>query len=412
MALSWPLLPIVISALLLFAGWMPLLAFHGSHVPQAAPALLGTATDSSSAISLASAAPTDGVTITYFLPLIAQNSALPVTAVTPQAVWSADWWQWAERLSNAPIVAEGNVDCGLGQSGDLWFLAGTTGEQPVVRTCTVPADTIFLVPIHTVAWGNEGSETLSVPEKRAALDGVYSAQEPGLLNSKLCRLESSVDGHAFSNMRLQSPTFPHKGDPEGVADGFWFAFRASEGSHEVRFRGTLCDFNSNAPINDVDVTYQLTVEAPNRDPGAVWQLFVWNLNVVPQATGCDPVDPDGAIACASVKLGRNAAFAAAPPWSYVAPATGATLTVVDIAAGGDQFEIFDQETSIGMTSPSVIESRCEVPEGGDPGVCVGQEGMSYGIFDLAPGSHSITIMPRNSAAFGSGYFRFEPKVAP
>ena len=65
-----------------------------------------------------------------------------------------------------------------------------------------------------------------------------------------------------------------------------------------------------------------------------------------------------------------------------------------------------------MTSPSVIESRCEVPEGGDPGVCVGQEGMSYGIFDLAPGSHSITIMPRNSAAFGSGYFRFEPKVAP
>ncbi|MCB0183155.1 MAG: hypothetical protein KDE31_02765, partial [Caldilineaceae bacterium] len=90
-------MPIVISALLLFAGWMPLLAFHDSHVPQAAPALLGTATDSSSAISLASAVPTDGVTITYFLPLIAQNSALPVTAVTPQAVWSADWWQWAER---------------------------------------------------------------------------------------------------------------------------------------------------------------------------------------------------------------------------------------------------------------------------------------------------------------------------
>ena len=49
-ALSWPLLPIVISALLLFAGWMPLLAFHDSHVPQAAPALLGTATASSSAI--------------------------------------------------------------------------------------------------------------------------------------------------------------------------------------------------------------------------------------------------------------------------------------------------------------------------------------------------------------------------
>ena len=43
------------------------------------------------------------------------------------AVLAGEWWNWATQfpIATNPILAEGEVDCSLGQSGDLWFLAGT-----------------------------------------------------------------------------------------------------------------------------------------------------------------------------------------------------------------------------------------------------------------------------------------------
>lgn len=351
---------------------------------------------------------TDTITSTLHLALVAQDYASVLRVVTPNEAWTADWWQWIQRTNSAPIGQQGSVDCGLGQTGDLWFLAGTDGYTPVVRSCIVPPDKTYLAPLQTIAWHNEGSENLTVPEKRAVLDAVFSDEQPGPSNTRICRLESSIDGEPVDNTRLQSPTFLYAADPEAVADGYWIAFRVPGGTHVVKFRGALCDWELNVPINDINVTYTLVVDANAAIEGAPWQLFVWDTSAGPLATGCSPQDPTGVMSCDMVTLGRNSDYAATPPWPYTAPAAGALLTVVDIANSGDEFEVFDNEVSIGVTSPAQDGIDCPVPTGGDPGVCVRQEGMSFGEFMLGPGDHLLTIKPVKGFDFGVGYFRIEP----
>jgi hypothetical protein len=237
------LLVAVLPCLLLLAGWFSAQADQGaqSENRQSTPAN-GT------------------VPSVVYLPLVEQSANQTVTLVTPQAAWSADWWSWAERTNSVPILEQGEVDCTLGQTGDVWFLAGTDGSAPVARSCTIPTNKTLMVPVHTAAWHNEGTENLTVAEKRVVLDEYYSDQVPGDYNTKICRVESYIYGQTVSTVRLQSPTFSFMADPEAVADGFWFAFTLSPGRYNVRFRGTLCDFTTNAPLNDVEVIYMLRVE--------------------------------------------------------------------------------------------------------------------------------------------------------
>lgn len=67
------------------------------------------------------------------------------------AEWSELWWQWALSFPAAqyPPVQEGAIDCSLGQSGSVWFLAGTFGTG-TTRSCTVPTGTALLIPIVNV----------------------------------------------------------------------------------------------------------------------------------------------------------------------------------------------------------------------------------------------------------------------
>ncbi|MCB0063031.1 MAG: hypothetical protein KDE19_12990 [Caldilineaceae bacterium] len=396
-----------LACMLLFAGWYLAQAHQVSQLHEGiATPLLPRAAVAFDAVSQPSLASPE-VTSTLYLPFVAQTVVQTTTLISPQAAWTAAWWQWNERVHSLPIYQEGNVDCGLGQSGDIWFLAGSEGTVPITRTCTVLPNKTLVVPLQTAAWNNEATENLSVPEKRAVLDSIYSDTQPGPLNSKICHLEANIDGKVVDNTRLQAPTFAYRGDPEAVADGFWFAFKVPIGVHVIHFQGTLCDFDSDAPIYDIDVTYTLNVEFPGSSSSADWQLFVWNTEINSLATGCSPADPDGVIPCGAVDLGRNSSYAGTPPWDYDAPAEGAMLKVVDIANGGDEFEIFDNDVSIGHTSSSQGDAYCPVPEGGDPGICFGQEGISSGEFALASGAHSITIKPENGSDVGVAYFRLE-----
>src|SRR5882762_10280616 len=67
--------------------------------------------------------------------------------------WGAQWWHWAYSFPVAqfPPSQSGEVDCSLGQSGPVWFLAGTTGQGPVTRECSdgIPQDKALFFPIIT-----------------------------------------------------------------------------------------------------------------------------------------------------------------------------------------------------------------------------------------------------------------------
>ena len=64
------------------------------------------------------------------------------------AQWGEQWWRWAYSfpLAQFPPSQSGELDCGLGQSGSVWFLAGTVGQGPVMRSCTIPAGKTSVFP--------------------------------------------------------------------------------------------------------------------------------------------------------------------------------------------------------------------------------------------------------------------------
>ena len=55
--------------------------------------------------------------------------------------WSTTWWNWAvsQPAEASPVTDETGARCNVGQSGPVFFLAGTTGGS-VTRTCSVPVD--------------------------------------------------------------------------------------------------------------------------------------------------------------------------------------------------------------------------------------------------------------------------------
>ena len=63
--------------------------------------------------------------------------------------WGAAWWQWAVSFPyevNPVYNDPTGAFAGLGQSGPVWFLAGTS-DATAVRTCAVPPGKALFFPI-------------------------------------------------------------------------------------------------------------------------------------------------------------------------------------------------------------------------------------------------------------------------
>lgn len=128
-------------------------------------------------------------------------------------------------------------------------------------------------------------------------------------------------------------------------------------------------------------------------------------NVGDKVKGCDPADPAGNFCPAS--SGTPTGFLDAPAWTFIASAAGATLTVIDVFTSGDQFDIFDFGQLIGTTS---LPPRLGVDCDDDPVVCLATQGMSFGIFSLAAGAHSLELVLTRGGQ-GVGYLQVADAVA-
>ena len=123
------------------------------------------------------------------------------------------------------------------------------------------------------------------------------------------------------------------------------------------------------------------------------------------ATGCDPADPAGPFCIPS--SGTLTEFLTAAPWTFNSGVTGSTLSVTDAFDAGDRFQIFDFGASIGFTSAFVGGTNCS----DDPVPCLADPGMSHGVFALASGAHSISIVLAEGG-LGSGYLLLEDGGGP
>ena len=124
------------------------------------------------------------------------------------------------------------------------------------------------------------------------------------------------------------------------------------------------------------------------------------------ATGCFPADPGGPTC--SPSTGTPTVFADAPPYTFIAPGSGATLAVTDAFDSGDILNVFDFGALIGTTSPSALAvPGCNT----DPVPCLADPLQSHGVFALGAGAHSITFIEADSATAPGGAHYFQVAAA-
>lgn len=221
-------------------------------------------------------------------PVAALDGGVGTTSGKTYGEWSAAWWQWLYSIpaSQSPHLAQGAVDCTLGQSGSVWFLTGGNPGTTAVRSCTVARSKALFFPVLNAIWLNEPGESFTVAEKRDLLDKVLADTDPGFLadfglpGTRACRLESTIDGLPTSyytpTARVQSPAFPANTGPEpvgsfppglfdaqAISDGFWVMLPPlAPGQHTLHFVGRVCEFdnfNDHPFFPPIDITYNLTV---------------------------------------------------------------------------------------------------------------------------------------------------------
>ena len=60
---------------------------------------------------------------------------------------TAQWWRWAFDLPVEPWLERDGDHCDQGQSGPVWFLAGTDGRFEPRRECSMPEGKHVLLPV-------------------------------------------------------------------------------------------------------------------------------------------------------------------------------------------------------------------------------------------------------------------------
>jgi hypothetical protein len=186
--------------------------------------------------------------------------------------WSAKWLKWAYEPPPAasPVLDTTGANCSTGQSGHVWFLAGTFFLAPpappaVFRTCTIPTGQMLFFPIGNAFCGGDGFPGGFADERACA-----TASAEGLSGFR-----AEVDGVPVNNLsgdlvqnyyRALSPKFDLVlgadnifGAPAGTyspsaADGVYLMLSPlSPGKHTIHFRADLMGGGR------VEATYFLTV---------------------------------------------------------------------------------------------------------------------------------------------------------
>ena len=187
--------------------------------------------------------------------------------------WTARWWQFVFGLPQVdnPLDDATGARCGKGQWGPVIFLVGTTGGDPVVRTCTIPGKKGLLIPII-----NFGA---SVPEDGETIEDVAALLDWAVPYIDVNTLSLTIDGIPVKNLgdyRFRSPVFTFTGSTPNVfseigcgwgancyegyheqalAEGYWVLLNPlPAGSHTIHLYGEIPEWGF-----VVDVTYNLTV---------------------------------------------------------------------------------------------------------------------------------------------------------
>jgi hypothetical protein len=179
--------------------------------------------------------------------------------------WTARFWQWLHSIPKPdnPAADPTGKNCGLKQTGPVWFLPGTFGGINE-RTCTIPAGKAILVNAINVMCSYAEHHLKTEPELRACAKADQD---------KVTTTSITLDGVQLNPVRLQSPLFTVILPPNNalglkpqitpaLSDGYWaFLKPLPPGDHTIHASGSLVDFTTTGTTNFAsDVTYHITVK--------------------------------------------------------------------------------------------------------------------------------------------------------
>jgi len=187
--------------------------------------------------------------------------------------WSARWWQWALSIPAVtnPVLDATGAHCAEGQSGPVWFLAGSFFGSTFERACTVPPDTALFLPIGNAAFGAAVFDC--EPTQPGVPCNITVLRAAAAASMDPVTLEASIDGvpvRHVRDFRVQSPVFSVT-LPEGnvvdvpsgtyaplVSDGYWLMLAPlAAGAHTIHFKNSI----TGGPFagTGTEVTYHLTI---------------------------------------------------------------------------------------------------------------------------------------------------------
>lgn len=187
--------------------------------------------------------------------------------------WSAQWAQWVLSIPKAinPIWDTTGAFCEVGQSGPVWFLAGTVGGWDATRSCTIPAEKVLFFPITFKLNGTVAGDC-----KPGTVDPCNMAdmRKAAAEATDAVVLEATIDGKklfGLNKMRVTSPEYtitlpndnlvdlPAGSYSPNVSNGYYVMLKPlTSGFHKINFKWRFLE-GVNAGISG-NVTYNLTVK--------------------------------------------------------------------------------------------------------------------------------------------------------
>lgn len=210
--------------------------------------------------------------ITFPLAAIASDLAYPPGVPfkgRSMAELTNNWWQWAMSIPDEinPVRDLSGSNCGLGQSGEVWFLAGGFGSSKIRRLCSVPEGKFLFFPlINMVYWPRSDNLSYTCDQAKASaalnnetgLDLFVEIDGVAVDGLKQYRVASEKCFNVFA--RIPQNQRPYNAYP-AASDGFWLLLKPlQKGRHNLKFGGK---YNRNSPAYGrmvQDIEYELIVQ--------------------------------------------------------------------------------------------------------------------------------------------------------
>ena len=182
--------------------------------------------------------------------------------------WSALWLKWAFEPPQAtnPLFGSGPVNCAQGQSGRVWFLAGTSAPgNAVYRMCSIPAGISLFFPVGNAFCAGDDFPNGFADERACAtslapdrnylveIDGLrVNGLEGGLFETLYRAFSPPFDLVLGSDNLFNAPAGTYS--PAAGDGAYLFLAPLTPGMHTIHIHAEF------ATGGQIDVTYQLTVQ--------------------------------------------------------------------------------------------------------------------------------------------------------